>query len=148
MTHNQTITKQRIGFVVLVLGELAELLLKHGSSVNRRGGTGHETALQRCLQFSNTEVIKQLFKHSNKPNPNKQDAFGNNALHWALKLHDVYIWKHLLSLGADVNMRNTQDESPLEMAYSCKNTIALKAMEAHDVELPKKVEQALPEIET
>ena len=132
---------------MLVSGEMATLLLKHGSSVNRRGGTGQDTPLQRCLQFANTEVLHCLFKNK-KLKPNKQDAFGNTALHWALKFHDVYIWKHLLSLGADVNIRNVQGESALELAYAHNNTVALKVMEEYDVDLPKKVEQDFRNIET
>lgn len=54
---------------------------------------------------------------------NKQDKFhGNSALHWACQTGNHTAVKMLLEAGADLNLKNAQGQTALDVALSAKNS--------------------------
>ncbi|KAG2769587.1 hypothetical protein PC110_g7731 [Phytophthora cactorum] len=53
--------------------------------------------------------------------PDFQDIFGRSPLHWAARVNKPEVVRLLLTKGADVNLRDYRDHTPLLCAASSKN---------------------------
>ncbi|MBN3301882.1 CFA54 protein, partial [Amia calva] len=86
---------------------LAELLLRHGASIN---------AKNKAVQSEQECCVLSLLKH--KADPNLADINGNTALHFAAFIPSIPLAGHLLRNGASINAKNKEGCSPLHLAVS------------------------------
>ena len=68
--------------------------------------------IARC----NEEGYKEKLLKLTKEEINKKDLLGNTLLHYAIKMNNVETVKILISKGAEVNVRNNYNTSPLYLA--------------------------------
>ena len=94
--------------------EKLSLLLQHGADVNHVN-MSTQTPLMVVARDSHVDVFRIVM--NSKLNINVQDNNGNTALHLAVRFsaYDEKL-KDLVSNGADVNIVNSRDETPLLIA--------------------------------
>ena len=71
----------------------------------------------RAAEDNDVELVRQLFRLG-CPNVNSQDSKDNTALCWASNCDHEAVVRELLAHGADVNIKNTWDWTPLMRASS------------------------------
>eukprot|EP01147_Barroeca_monosierra_P008354 gene8354-894_t len=72
----------------------------------------------------NLEAVQALIEHKKVDANAVKKKGGNTALHAALAQNHWYIIDFLLSVGADVNVRNERGQTPLMMAIACCHGLA------------------------
>ena len=73
-------------------------------------------------EYYDEEMLAHLSKYKGKFDI--QDDKGNTALHYAVQNEAVWYVRALLELGADLNLKNKEGQTPLSMAYSTNEKIA------------------------
>ncbi|OUM69651.1 hypothetical protein PIROE2DRAFT_26292, partial [Piromyces sp. E2] len=59
-------------------------------------------------------IVKYLIRKN--ANINYQDEFGNTSLHYAIEIGDKYIIDILSFYHCDINLKNKEGKSPLDLA--------------------------------
>jgi ankyrin repeat protein len=96
--------------------EIIEILIKYNININVRDDLNN-TPLIKASQLNNIEVVKLLIKNSpiltivNAANYNK-----STALHYAAFFKYFDIVKVLLEAGANYTLKDSRDESPIDIA--------------------------------
>jgi len=80
------------------------------SSINNK----KENALILATKVNNELAVKELLEHG--ININQQDDLGNTALHYAIETKNLNLTHALLSDCADVNIKNNEGKSSLDLA--------------------------------
>jgi ankyrin repeat protein len=111
--------------------DLVKSLLAAGA-VNGIKTWGNQTALD--LAGNKPALIELLQTNGNIDYFQTTDAFGNTALHWAVRTQNFEQVKYLLQQGVNVNARNYYAETPL--------VLALKTI-PHNADLASSITQAL-----
>lgn len=104
---------------------------------DKHGGT----ALFTALFMKKTEVVEFLLEHGANPNVTIT-ADGTSALHIAVEHGNTECVRLLCSCGADPNAKNTDGESPLDIATKNSDTAALKELTKTCVPKEKRTEEA------
>ena len=101
---------------------LMQLLLKHGSEVNRKG-CAYETPLNLAIRWNHTKLVRILLEHG--ADPNAENLYGQTSLH-ILSESDIKDEKDeadfltlallLSGHGAVVNGRDQNNQTPLHLA--------------------------------
>ncbi len=92
--------------------ESVKLLLKAGANVNYCDGFG--TPLITAAKAGNVDIIQLLAEAG--ANLNYQDPdFKNTALHEAVRINKIAAVKKLVELGADVKIKNRDDQTPINL---------------------------------
>ncbi|OHE98097.1 hypothetical protein CORC01_06611 [Colletotrichum orchidophilum] len=108
-----------------------ELLLGAGAEVNHRTKDG-SFPLMFCIRSTSTWLavssIELLLKHESEPNLKLTDNNGNTILHNLGTHTDDRTMELLFRLGAEVDVKNLQGETPLLIAVLCENIDAFKAL--------------------
>ena len=94
--------------------ETLQAIVDHGADVNAIS-INNQTALMISCLMQNVDAITVLL--DSRADPNIADADGNTCLHCAVKQGcNKYVCQALLNHGADVNVRNKNDQTALMMA--------------------------------
>ena len=95
--------------------DIVELLLSHPTvDVNRLTKSGKHAVII-AAQRSNYEVVDQLLSHS-KVNVDQHDAEQRSLLHTLCAMGDLYAVNAVLAKGADANVVDKENRSPLYIA--------------------------------
>ncbi len=108
---------------------LTLILLEHGANPNLQDLSG-STALIHAIQHNiynnnntdekaNIEIVKEIIK--NKADLDIQDRFGNTALIYAVKQDCEHLIDILIKAGADINIKNNEDEDALTLINKDNN---------------------------
>ncbi len=87
------------------------ILLEHGANPFTATISG-DSALTNAFKNGNIEILDAIVKY----NAAKTDMQGDSILHYAARLADENICKHLVEAGLDRNARNISGETPAQMA--------------------------------
>jgi ankyrin repeat protein len=63
---------------------------------------------------------------------NLRDDFGNTALHFAIRKGDPFIIHYLIDWGADINIPNTERDSPMHWIISLQRKILADHLVPHE----------------
>ena len=94
--------------------ELTPVLIEMGADVNRADNEGNTAALLHARWHCDKDVIKAMV--SAGYNINARNADGNTLLHFAVKNRANQVAIYLLKKGADYNITNEEQASPLQLA--------------------------------
>ncbi|XP_012942833.1 uncharacterized protein LOC101855746 [Aplysia californica] len=99
--------------VVMSKAEIARLLVLYGAEPSVRDPIG-KTALHTAATQGSRDLMAPLLV-SPDSSVNVQDSFGWTPLHYAVRGKHKQAVDWLLFLGADVNIKNNEDKTPVEM---------------------------------
>ncbi|KAL3283635.1 hypothetical protein HHI36_006774 [Cryptolaemus montrouzieri] len=77
------------------------------------------------------EKIKKLFKMEDKPDINFQNEYKQTPLHLAVQKKELKVIELLLNHGANINIKNDQNMSPLDAAKLLNNTDIVNLLQSH-----------------
>ena len=126
-------TKDLLGYTVLMRAannnqlEVVELLLKNCADINSQSSYAKAAALHCASERGYTSIIDFLYMH--KADINSQDIDKDTSLMIAGLYGQTLAVKHLLSLGADYSLKNT-DNIDLELLLSKK---VLQVLDKKDI---------------
>ena len=111
-------------------GEVLKILVNNSADINQTDAVYNETCLHKAVRMEAWENVKVLSKcHINA---NIQDVQGETALHKAAsKSMDIFVWKILLTLGGNPNVKNDEGQSVFQKAYKAHNSIAMSMMKQY-----------------
>jgi hypothetical protein len=69
-----------------------------------------------AIEESNTSIIRILLHSKEEVDPNLVGPGGNTSLHYAVRSNKLDTVEWLIDRGADVNVRNNRNKSPLDLA--------------------------------
>ncbi|CEJ82051.1 hypothetical protein VHEMI02142 [[Torrubiella] hemipterigena] len=93
--------------------EVAQLLLKHGASINKLGGPEDKTPLHMAVEAGSKPLVKLLLDYDADPD---KFAVGMTPLHLAVEKGDQEITELLLDAGASIELTTSDEETPLLIA--------------------------------
>lgn len=102
--------------------EVIELILDHVPSIDSVTNQG-VTSLMIAAQFGRLQAVKYLLEKG--ADPCLQDNKGCNALHYASYGGNVPVIEEILSYEVDIESRNKDGETPLEIAQRCGKSKAV-----------------------
>lgn len=108
------------------------LLLKHGAGVEAKDGDG-QTPLNLAAARGHVEAVEALL--AGGAAANAADGDGWTPLHWAVRAGSVGAVKALLDHKADPTLRNTSDQTPLDIPPASAES---------EAEIDRLLKQALP----
>lgn len=108
--------------------DLIRLLLAHRANPDLKEYEVGETALFIAVEDESLEAVKILILEG-KANINLQDEIGNTALMNAINNDNNNMVEFLLENGADVSIRNENDEDALDLARENDNQEVLNMLE-------------------
>lgn len=94
--------------------DIVKLLIGYGADINSMTNSEQYTALHLAVQNKKSEIVDVLL-NSQKCDLNKQDNFGNSALHYACLIQDAVIIRKLINHGADFGIINKKFTSALDI---------------------------------
>ncbi|GHU77759.1 hypothetical protein FACS189462_0470 [Spirochaetia bacterium] len=103
--------------------DIIQLLLSYGADINGLDYSGDSSlfvSFDRHHEL-NTDIPDYLIQIG--ANINLQDKQGNSILHKAIYNRNNYSIKYILENGGDIEIKNNNNQTPLEYAYSLKGTI-------------------------
>ncbi|KAJ3095273.1 hypothetical protein HDU96_001246 [Phlyctochytrium bullatum] len=98
--------------------DVVHLLLDHGADVGVMD-RGHWIPLQRAASRGHTEVCKALVR-KNPMSIAVRDNIGDTPLHIAAQKKHMHVAAELLSMGADLSVKNSKMETLLDVARQCR----------------------------
>jgi len=99
----------------MVQPDLIKQIIENDVNIINSVNSKDENALILATKSRCREAVQQLYKYGIYVN--QQDYLGNTALHYAIKLKDIYIIKSLIVNHADINIQNIEGISPLNIAH-------------------------------
>jgi len=86
-----------------------------------------ENALIIATKLGRREILKKIISVEGK-DINHQDSLGNTALHYAVMLNDYYIANYLARHQADINIKNKDGKSPINMVKEIDDSTMMKLL--------------------
>lgn len=105
------------------------LLLERGANVDCEDNFGH-TALMRACAVGSTEVVRTLLQHQKvkRISLDAQNNMGNTAFMIAAESGHIDTLKILYEAGANINFRNNDDFSAIDLAAKNVNEDVVVAL--------------------
>lgn len=94
--------------------ELTPVLIEKGADVNRADNEGNTAALLHAEWHCDKDVIKAMIGAGY--NINARNSDGNTLLHFAVKNRENQVAIYLLKKGADCNIANEEQVTPMQLA--------------------------------
>ncbi len=109
-------------------------LIKAGANINAEDTTG-STPLSYLTGSNRSEkdvlkIMQILLNYGAKVNTIDTSS-GNAPIHNASAYHSVKVVEELIQAGAEINVKNKEGETPLDMAIKWKNTEVIKFLQEH-----------------
>lgn len=105
--------------------EILQLLLSAGAEVNFVSTSG-DTPLTMATRSGNLAKVKLLIAHGANPNLYRRGvALSGIPLFWAVFQGELEMVKELLKQGADVNAKNTEDETALFWVFRSESKLEI-----------------------
>jgi len=105
---------------------IAEVLKKRYSLLNEVNNN-KESPLIIAVKLNKKDVVKYLISQP-KINLDQQDINGNTAIHYSVLDRNTDFTNILALKGANINLKNNDNKSPLDIAYDMKNTILINTL--------------------
>ncbi|KAJ8275372.1 hypothetical protein COCON_G00099970 [Conger conger] len=102
---------------------MVKLLLKKGAQLNVQDGTSGKTALHLAVELQDVELARLLLNRG--ANVDAAMFNGCTALHLAVGRHHGPTTRLLCQSGADRMLKNTEDETALDLADGNENILAI-----------------------
>lgn len=116
---------------------IAELLLKNGANVNAKDNLGKTPIMLIVPKERLVPTYDLLISH--KADINQKDMFGDTLIHNATMMNvDSSILAKLIENGADVNVRNKEGVTPLEIAVQKQDVKTVKLLTANGADIHTK----------
>ena len=112
--------------------QLAQLLHRHGSSIDPRGFCGN-TPLHSAANQGDLEMIQVLLEY--KADINARDNFGGTPLRDVVGHGEHEVSRFLLEHGADPNISRYDGKAPLHRASTTGNSKAVRLLLDHGVDV-------------
>lgn len=107
-------------------GEIAKLLLKHGSNPNAKNLNG-QTPLHKEWRELDLEVVQVLLEAG--ADINAKDNSGNTPLHYAISKKSLEEVKFFVDHNVDINAQNSYGETPLEFMFKYRYNEPIRSEE-------------------
>jgi len=104
---------------------LLEILNKNPELINNVNSKGENALIISC-KSNNVDSVLYLLKNS--INVNHKDQLGNTSLYYAVTCQNPIIVYHLISIGADSNLKNNQGKSANDLAHELGNQDVIDAL--------------------
>ncbi len=110
-----------------ISGTISPLLIEMGADVNRRDNDGNN-AMMLCAEWHGTmNVVKAMVKAGLDLNARNKE--GNTVLHRLLVRNNVQAAVYLIKKGADYNIANEKQVTPMQIAVEEGHTEVLELMD-------------------
>lgn len=120
--------------------EIIKILVLKGVDVNQKNND-KETPLHTAVRQGKKAVVRLLCEAG--ANPNAVNNYLRSPIHFVRpENYSVEISRTLIENGADINLKNTYDETPLLYAVSMRDKGLVKLLIKNDVEIPTNRNQA------
>lgn len=117
--------------------EIIKYLIENKADLEKYNKDG-DNALICCSKFGYTEIIHELIKGGVNINSKQNNVSKNSSLHLAVDYNQNGIVKLLLENGADINILNELNQSPLYYAIKNGNMIMIKILLERGAEIEGK----------
>lgn len=111
---------------------LEQYLSATATDLEKRDIDGKDAKGVSCLGYAvganRTAIVKLLLEA--KANPWEVDTYGGSALHYAAAYGRKELLQYFISAGGDVNLKNTQGQTPLALAIKNKMKDAAEILKA------------------
>jgi len=101
-------------------------IIENNVNITNEVNNRNENALILATKFGKERAVKTLLQHSIFVN--QQDYLGNTALYYAVDIQNTKLIKLLLCNNADMNIKNLDGKSALDLAYEDGNKNVLNAL--------------------
>lgn len=99
---------------LFISGTLTPILIEKGADVNRKDDNGNTAVLLYAQWHCHMSVLKPMVKAGLDLNARNKD--GNTVLHLALKNRNAEEARYLIKKGADYNIANEKQVTPMQIA--------------------------------
>ena len=107
--------------------DVVRLLLDHGATVDQADYTGYTALFLASTKY--TAIVSMLLEKGANPNL-ASVTYRRTPLHQAVLSQDQALIKLLLQYGARIDAKNSDGESPLDLARKLKNARIVELLEA------------------
>lgn len=114
--------------------EIIEMLIKKGADLTKAKGRHGTSILMIAIRAKQTKIVRFLIEKS-LLDVNYQNAYGGTALIYASSLFYTNILKLLLNAGADPNLANNSDTTPLKRAIQSGRIETVKLLLEYGADL-------------
>ena len=123
-------SNQPMTFVAKAPEMMARLSFLKAGSISANTGAKKEISIDPIIEASiNNDIMKILARKLSVEQVNVKDTKGNTALHYACLNNNLHIARTLVNLGADINARNSKNETPFSIAKASKNFQIIELLE-------------------
>ncbi|MFP8966867.1 hypothetical protein ACKC9G_09845 [Pokkaliibacter sp. CJK22405] len=99
-------------------GRMAEVLLQQGAQLNLYDDEVGLPLILRAYKEGDQAVFNTMVRFADSATANHQDPDGESTLMVAVRMNDLPLAQWLMRIGGDVNLRNHEGQSMLDLAQS------------------------------
>ncbi|MGB5919486.1 ankyrin repeat domain-containing protein [Arcobacter sp.] len=129
--------------VAVILGladkSVCKIFVEHGANIYKFSGSYYESIVDLAL-YNENELLAKYFISLDKKLLDLQDPEGNTSLHKAVKNKQIKQVKFLVEAGADVNIPNENEETPIFYSLYKKDKDIFVYLVEHGADIYKEKE--------